>query len=112
MPEQMAWADVALSAAGTTCWEMAFMELPAAVVVSAENQRVVAEPLAAAGTLVNLGPLAELTADRLSAELGVICRDAKRRFAMGQAGRRLVDGRGAERVVAVMSRSGRSAARR
>ncbi len=103
MPEQMAWADVAVSAAGTTCWEMAFMELPAAVVVAAENQRVVAEPLAAAGTLVNLGPLAELTADRLSAELGVICRDAKRRFAMGQCGRRLVDGRGAERVVAVMS---------
>jgi len=103
MPEQMAWADVAVSAAGTTCWEMAFMELPAAVIVAADNQRSVAEPLAAAGTLVNLGPLAELTADRVAAELGLICRDAKRRFAMGQAGRRLVDARGAERVVAVMS---------
>ncbi len=103
MPEQMAWADVAVSAAGATCWEMAFMELPAAVIVLADNQRVVAEPLAEAGTLVNLGPLAELTADRVAAELGVICRDAKRRFAMGESGRRLVDARGAERVVAVMS---------
>jgi UDP-2,4-diacetamido-2,4,6-trideoxy-beta-L-altropyranose hydrolase len=103
MPELMAWADVALSAAGTTCWEMAFMELPAAVIVLADNQRAVAEPLAEAGTLVNLGPLPDVTADRLSAELGVLCRDAKRRFAMGQAGRRLVDARGAGRVVAVMS---------
>ena len=103
MPEQMAWADVALSAAGTTCWEMAFMELPSAVIVLADNQRAVAEPLAEAGTLVNLGPLAELSADRVAAELGVLCRDAKRRFAMGQTGRRLVDARGAQRVVAVMS---------
>jgi UDP-2,4-diacetamido-2,4,6-trideoxy-beta-L-altropyranose hydrolase len=103
MPEQMAWADVALSAAGSTCWEMAFMELPAAVIVLADNQRAVAEPLAEAGTLVNLGPLADVTADRVAAELGVLCRDAKRRFAMGQSGRRLVDARGAERVVAVMS---------
>jgi UDP-2,4-diacetamido-2,4,6-trideoxy-beta-L-altropyranose hydrolase len=103
MPEQMAWADVAVSAAGSTCWELAFMELPAAVILLADNQRAVAGPLAEAGTLVNLGPLAELTADRVAAELGVICRDAKRRFAMGETGRRLVDARGAERVVAVMS---------
>ena len=103
MPEQMAWADVAVSAAGTTCWEMAFMELPAVVTVLADNQRVVAEPLAEAGTLVNLGPLAELTADRVAAELGVLCRDAKRRLTMGETGRRLVDARGSERVVAVMS---------
>ncbi len=103
MPEQMAWADVALSAAGGTCWEMAFMELPAAVIVLADNQRAVAEPLAEAGALVNLGPLADVTADRVAAELGVLCRDAKRRFAMGETGRRLVDARGAQRVVAVMS---------
>jgi UDP-2,4-diacetamido-2,4,6-trideoxy-beta-L-altropyranose hydrolase len=69
MAEQMQWADVALSAAGSTCWEMAFMQLPAAVTVVADNQRAVAEPLAAAGVVANLGPVEDLSVERIAAEL-------------------------------------------
>jgi len=45
MPELMAWADLAISAGGSTCLEMSFMGLPALVVILAENQRAVAEDL-------------------------------------------------------------------
>ncbi|MBE9138810.1 UDP-2,4-diacetamido-2,4,6-trideoxy-beta-L-altropyranose hydrolase [Nodosilinea sp. LEGE 07088] len=39
MPELMAWADVAITAGGSTCWETAFMGLPSLVIVIAANQR-------------------------------------------------------------------------
>src|SRR5262249_23119014 len=39
MSHLMAWADIAISAAGNTCWELAFMGLPMLLVVLAENQR-------------------------------------------------------------------------
>ena len=39
MPELMAWADMAVSAGGSTCWEMAFMRLPNIVLTTADNQQ-------------------------------------------------------------------------
>ena len=47
MAELMAWADVAISGGGSTCWEMAFMGLPAITIILADNQRPVAEKLEA-----------------------------------------------------------------
>jgi len=102
MPGLMAWADVAVAAAGITCWEMALMGLPAAVLVVAENQLKIAEPLAEAGAVVNLGWHDRLTPEGIATELAMLCGDQDRRRAQSEAGRRLVDGRGAERVVAVM----------
>lgn len=40
MPELMAWADVAISSGGTTCWELAFMGLPTILYPIAENQKL------------------------------------------------------------------------
>ena len=45
MPELMARADVAVSAGGSTCWEVAFMGLPFLIVVLAENQEHIAKEL-------------------------------------------------------------------
>jgi UDP-2,4-diacetamido-2,4,6-trideoxy-beta-L-altropyranose hydrolase len=102
MSEPMAWADVALSAAGSTCWEMALMGLPAALLVLVDNQLAVAEPLAAAGAALNLGRAAELTPQALAESLTILCRNPQQRRRQSEAGRRLIDGRGARRVVAVM----------
>jgi len=102
MPGLMAWADVALSAAGITCWELALMQLPAVVLVLAENQQSIAEPLAERGVVVNLGRPEKLTAETIAGELEALCRDRRRRVRQSEAGRKLLDGRGAERVVAVM----------
>jgi UDP-2,4-diacetamido-2,4,6-trideoxy-beta-L-altropyranose hydrolase len=43
IPELMAWADLAISAAGSTCWEMCLLGLPSILVDLAENQRPVAQ---------------------------------------------------------------------
>ena len=50
----MEWADVAVSAAGTTCWEMCLLGLPAILIGLAPNQRPVAQELDRRGVAVYL----------------------------------------------------------
>lgn len=38
MPEMMAWADIAVSAAGSTCYELNYMKVPFVCIVTAKNQ--------------------------------------------------------------------------
>jgi UDP-2,4-diacetamido-2,4,6-trideoxy-beta-L-altropyranose hydrolase len=45
MPGLMHWADFAISAAGSTCWELAVMGVPFITVILAENQEQVAQVL-------------------------------------------------------------------
>jgi UDP-2,4-diacetamido-2,4,6-trideoxy-beta-L-altropyranose hydrolase len=97
--ELMAWADVAISAAGSTCWELAFMGLPALLIVLAENQRPAAEDLDRLGCCVNLGWFHELAAHQLLAQLDSLIRAKSRRQVMSKAGKELVDGLGSHRVV-------------
>ena len=55
MSDLMSWADLAVSAGGSTCWELVFMGLPTLSIVTAENQRRVAGGLNDYGVAINLG---------------------------------------------------------
>lgn len=66
MPELMANADLAISAGGTTAWELAYMGVPMMTIVLADNQRSNSEQLAATGVAINLGWHEELTAEALA----------------------------------------------
>lgn len=103
MPGLMAWADIALSAAGSTCWELAFMGVPLVVFVLAENQGRNASGLAALGAASFLGALDDLSEEQLAAEVAALVADGERRRRMSAAGRALVDGRGAQRVAAAIA---------
>lgn len=100
MPELMAWADVAVSAGGSTCWELAFMGLPNVVLVLADNQRGIAAGLGEAGVSLNLGWHADCTVEEVAASLEGLMFSADRRAEMSRRGRELVDGLGGARVVA------------
>lgn len=99
MAEPMAWADVAVSAGGSTSWELAFMGLPALTVILAENQVDLAQGLAAHGIARNLGWHSAVTEAILADALMELARDQDVRRAMGARGRELVDGDGGRRVV-------------
>lgn len=103
MAPLMAWADLAVTGAGSTCWELACVGLPAVILVIAENQRTIAEELGAAGVVLNLGWHAEVSADRIGSTVDGLLYSSFRRLRMSQRGRALVDGKGAERVVAALS---------
>jgi UDP-2,4-diacetamido-2,4,6-trideoxy-beta-L-altropyranose hydrolase len=55
MSELMVWADIAISAAGATLWELAFMGVPTLTLELMEHQRPIAQAFAEAGAGINLG---------------------------------------------------------
>lgn len=99
LPGLMASADLALSAAGTTVWELCALGVPTVLVTAAANQVRGAAALDRAGAAVDLGPVAALTARGLGAHLRSILADAPLRARLSTAASALVDGRGAGRVV-------------
>lgn len=99
MAELMASSDLAICAAGSTAWELAFMGLPAILLVTAQNQRPVAKALAAHGAAVTLGSSMDLSNHHLAAEVQRLAEDANFRRDLADRGQRLVDGEGAARVV-------------
>src|SRR5262249_18761698 len=102
MPERMAWADVAVTAGGSTCWELMLLQVPACVLIKAEIERGVAAELERRKLAVGLGWWSELNPAKLSTELTKLMKDRDERQRLGLAGRELIDGEGANRVVAAL----------
>jgi UDP-2,4-diacetamido-2,4,6-trideoxy-beta-L-altropyranose hydrolase len=102
MPALMAQADLAISASGSTCWELAFFGLPICCVILADNQVQVAECLSKKGAAVNLGRGTELQADRLAQQLAEVIASSALRARMSETARSLVDGQGSQRVLQAM----------
>jgi UDP-2,4-diacetamido-2,4,6-trideoxy-beta-L-altropyranose hydrolase len=105
MPELMAWADLAVSGAGSTCWEMCFLGLPAILIDLAPNQRPVAQELDRRGAAIHLGSADEVFPEEIAGKLQWLLASEETRAALSKRACDLVDGRGAERVVWTM-RSG------
>jgi spore coat polysaccharide biosynthesis predicted glycosyltransferase SpsG len=102
MADEMAAADLAVSAGGSTCWELAFMGLPSVVISLAPNQDPIGRSLAERGVALCLGRHTEVDDAALAAAIDLLVRDRAQRADMSARGRRLVDGRGAARVAAVL----------
>ncbi|HSQ12706.1 MAG TPA: UDP-2,4-diacetamido-2,4,6-trideoxy-beta-L-altropyranose hydrolase [Candidatus Deferrimicrobium sp.] len=98
----MAWADIAIAAAGTTAWELAFMQTPALLLVAAENQTGVAAGVAEFAAGQSLGRAETLRRDDIAAALRQLIDDPARRWLMAERGKSLVDGCGPARVLAAM----------
>lgn len=98
----MAEADIAISSAGTTLWELCCVGLPTVTLEIADNQRHSAEALAQAGVTVNLGWYESVTPELVRETVGPLISDRSARETMSRAGQELVDGTGVERVVAAM----------
>lgn len=102
MAPLMQWADLAISAAGSTCWELATLGVPMLVTVLAENQERVAASLEAHGTAINLGWFHAWQPGQVAGVIEGLLADQEQRRRMGENGRWLVDGRGSERLVHAM----------
>lgn len=99
MPDLMAWADLAIAAGGSTNWELAFMGLPTIVIVLANNQQKVAQELAQSDVILNLGWHQNQTKHSICKAILPLLSDLNQRQLMSQAARKIIDGRGAQRVV-------------
>ncbi|MBN1615180.1 MAG: UDP-2,4-diacetamido-2,4,6-trideoxy-beta-L-altropyranose hydrolase [Deltaproteobacteria bacterium] len=102
MSDQMAWADLAVAAAGSTCWELAFMGLPTCTIVIAKNQWPVAERLHEEGFSLNLGWYHSFDLDHCAKTIGDLATDLGKRTFMSRRGRQLVDGKGVQAVITAL----------
>ena len=95
-------ADIAVAAAGSTGWELAFLGVPSLLVAMADNQRGVAEELARCGAARHMGDPDTACHDRLANAMADLLTSPGDRHRMSEAGRALVDGRGAARVAEII----------
>lgn len=101
--QEMDWADLAISAAGSTSWELAFMGLPSLLVTLAENQHGCAQYLHSHGIATSLGWHHRVQPAETAAALSALADDPGKRKEMSSRGRALIDGRGAHRIVEAMA---------
>ncbi len=88
LPQLMATCDLAITAAGSTCWELASLGVPMLFVVTAANQQGVAKFL--------LEQQAALPFDETA--LQQLLTDETARSKLAATSQKLIDGRGADRV--------------
>jgi spore coat polysaccharide biosynthesis predicted glycosyltransferase SpsG len=107
MPELMARADVAISAGGSTCWELCFLGKPFIVIIATENQRDIALGLDQAGVARCLGWHYEVTERQIHDHLESLINDNSLRREMSANGQALVDGKGRLRVLQALADNSR-----
>jgi spore coat polysaccharide biosynthesis predicted glycosyltransferase SpsG len=105
MAAVLADTDVAVSAAGGTALELAFLGIPTVLVSTAVDQHGIAKGLSTCGAASWLGEATTCSADRLRGEVHKLVNDGPRRQHMSAMGRRAVDGQGARRIVRAIQRS-------
>ena len=94
----MSRVSLAVTAAGSTCWELACLGVPMVTVVAAANQIPVDRTLREAGASASAGAVDDALDARLRDTVVALLADGARRCRMAACGRKLVDGYGAARV--------------
>ncbi len=98
----MTRADLAVSSAGSTAWELCCLGVPSVLFVLSKNQVGVATSLGQAGVVVNLGWMKSLKPTKMKKVLTHLISNAKAREKMSRQGMKLVDGLGVKRVIEEM----------
>jgi spore coat polysaccharide biosynthesis predicted glycosyltransferase SpsG len=95
---RMVEADVAIVSAGTLAFETATIGLPTLLTAIADNQEPIMKAWKDAGATHALGPIGSVSVETAAEAVRALLADEGRRRELSEAGRRLVDGRGAIRV--------------
>jgi len=105
MPELMSRADVAVASVGTTSWELAFMRLPPAILVLADNQEKAANLLTKKKIVLLLGYGSNAKLHSVAQVVKKLLLNRELRQELSHNGLLLVDGSGSIRVAEYLSES-------
>ena len=103
IPQFMAWCDMAVTAGGSTVWELARFAVPSIVLILADNQRHSTRLLHQQGACLVLGDADDVSTSTLAATISAVSRDVAGRSILSERIGALVDGRGADRVCEVLA---------
>jgi spore coat polysaccharide biosynthesis predicted glycosyltransferase SpsG len=97
MANLMRNADLAITAAGQTMYELASAGVPSIAIQVAENQKLNIEGFQKAGFAVRMGSWEQMDESTIMESVNAVL-DPTTRTAMSRNGQKLVDGRGAMRI--------------
>jgi spore coat polysaccharide biosynthesis predicted glycosyltransferase SpsG len=95
----MAQADVAVSAGGSTCYELAYLGVPTLIISQADNQKKIAEKMDEEGVSIYLGYCDSIEGEEIKNAVIALITDEEKRERMSKRGQKLIDGQGVKRVV-------------
>lgn len=98
MAERLTNTDLAIGAAGSSAWERCALGVPTLMIVTADNQQLVASGLASSGAVELLGWHDDVSVDLVSEAVRNLVAQPTQLHAMSRAASALCDGRGAERI--------------
>lgn len=104
MAELMTWADLAITAGGSTLWELAYCGVPMIAIAGADNQSANVERMNALGLATGLGWHEDVRASTIAAAVRSLRDDGRLRESMTRRGQEAVDGAGCSRVLARLAR--------
>lgn len=100
MAELMATHDVCIGAAGSTSWERCVMSLPTISIVLAENQKTIAQNLEAAGAIIDLGLMMNITKNQFVDIFNSLIKNVELYDSLSKNSKLLCDGLGCNRIIA------------
>jgi UDP-2,4-diacetamido-2,4,6-trideoxy-beta-L-altropyranose hydrolase len=98
MAKLMSDADVAFGAAGSTSWERCCVGLPSVLLVLADNQKEIADRLAAASAAIHLGKIEDIEPVAAVHVLNDLQKAPQLLVEMARSAAAICDGRGVRRV--------------
>jgi len=98
MGELMAEAELAISAAGSTSWELCLLGTPMLLIDIADNQTPVAQVLHQHGCAIHAGDRF-VSSSALANAIASLANSEERRRWLSECSQQIVDGKGAQRVV-------------
>jgi UDP-2,4-diacetamido-2,4,6-trideoxy-beta-L-altropyranose hydrolase len=102
MPQLMASTELAISAGGGTCYELAFERVPMFLITMAENHEQTVKAWGVRRAAIDAGWFHQLSSGTLAARLRDVMLDPVLRSKLVENAAGIVDGMGASRVVATM----------
>ena len=98
MADLMFESDLIIAGGGMTLYELACVGTPAIVLCQTEYQLLEANHFAKEDVIINLGSEKDITKKMIAHNVMLLFNDNKKRKQMSIAGKRLIDGKGVERV--------------
>lgn len=105
MKALMEHCDIAISACGSTLYELSACGTPAFGIVLADNQKKVANKFNELGLVRSLGELDTIDRSSLANEVTLLMENFEKRKKVSREMQRLVDGNGAQRIADYLSRN-------
>lgn len=102
MPGLMIWADIAITAGGTTTYELLFIGTPFITILVAKNQLMNVQQMERLGISPWVDGRTDDEYDKLVATIRDVGRSSHRRIAMNRSGQALVDGFGGYRLASTI----------